>query len=150
MFVTELEMSRKFESFLKQNFGTAYLKEQEGLFGIPDFVWYAKQEEDIAIVSFELKLRNWKRAAIQAFRYKSFSNASYVVIADETAHVAAENIEMFKKYNIGLASFDKNGEFLILFKPEAGIPYCGNLNQKIVHKVSSSKKKAKNAQVLLS
>lgn len=150
MFVTELEMSRKFESFLKQNFGTAYLKEQEGLFGIPDFVWYAKQEERVSIVSFELKLRNWKRAAMQAFRYKSFSNASYVVIANETAHVAIDNIETFRKYNIGLASFDKTGEFQILFKPEADIPYSRNLNQKIVHKISASRKKAKNVQMLLS
>ncbi len=73
MFATEQEMSKMFEKFLKDNFGNAYLKECQGLFGVPDFVFYAKEQGSISIVSFELKLYNWKRAAKQAFRYKSFS-----------------------------------------------------------------------------
>ena len=78
MFATEHEMSKRFEKYLKSNFGNSYLKEHQGLFGVPDFVFYAKQQQEISFVSFELKLKNWKRAAKQAFRYKSFSNISYV------------------------------------------------------------------------
>lgn len=76
MFDTELEMSILFEKFLKANFGNTLLKECQGLFGIPDFVFYAKQNEEVSIISFELKLKDWKRAAKQAFRYKSFSNVA--------------------------------------------------------------------------
>ncbi len=56
MFDSEQEMSIKFEKFMKVNFGNAYLKECQGLFGIPDFVFYNKKEQNISIVSFELKL----------------------------------------------------------------------------------------------
>jgi len=96
MFQTELEMSLMFEKYLKANFGNAYLKECQGLFGIPDFVFYIKQKQEISIISFELKLKNWKKAAKQAFRYKSFSNISYVVLSSKSANAALNNLELFK------------------------------------------------------
>lgn len=74
MFTTEQKMSLLFEKFLKLNFGNTYLKECQGLFGVPDYVFYAKQDQELSIISFELKLKDWKRAAKQAFRYKSFQN----------------------------------------------------------------------------
>lgn len=150
MFATEHAMSIKFEKFIKTNFGNAYLKEKQGLFGIPDFVCYSKQENDIAIVSFELKLKNWKQAAQQAFRYQSFSNITYVVIASESANSARLNIDLFKKYNIGLATFDINNDFKIMFKPQSSIPYSENLNQKLIASVRLSRKKAKNIMSLAS
>ena len=150
MFETELEMSLLFEKFLKMNFGNAYLKECQGLFGVPDFVFYAKQKQEVSIISFELKLKNWKKAAQQAFRYKSFSNISYVVICSKSANAALNNIKIFEKYNIGLAKFDTNSDFEILYKPELGIPYSDNLNQKLVDTVFFSKKKSKNIESLFS
>ncbi len=150
MFETELEMSLLFEKFLKVNFGNTYLKECQGLFGVPDFVFYAKQKQKISIISFELKLKNWKKAAKQAFRYKSFSNISYVVICSKSASAALNNIEIFEKYNIGLAKFDSNSDFEILHKPELGIPYSDSLNQKLVEIISTSKKKSKSIESLIS
>lgn len=147
MFETELEMSLSFEKFLKSNFGNTYLKEQPGLFSVPDFVFYAKQKQEISFVSFELKLKNWKRAAKQAFRHKSFSNISYVVISN--ANAAINNIDLFKKYNIGLASFDNNSYFKILFRPKISEPYSENLKQKLVDTIAGSRKKAKNIKKLL-
>lgn len=150
MFETELEMSLMFEKYLKANFGNAYLKECQGLFGVPDFVFYAKQKQEVSIIAFELKLKNWKKAAKQAFRYKSFSNISYVVLSSKNANAALNNIELFKKYNIGLAKFDINSYFEILYKPELGEPYSDNLNQKLIESISSSKKKSKNIETLIS
>jgi len=147
MFATEQEMSKQFEKYLKTNFGNTYLKEQQGLFGIPDFVYYAKQEEEISFISFELKLKNWKQAAKQAFRHKSFSNIAYVVIS--SADAAMNNIDLFKKYNIGLASFDSSNDFEILFKPEHNEPYSERLKQKLVDTVARSRKKAKNFYTLI-
>ena len=149
MFETEHEMSLLFEKYLKSNFGNTYLKEHPGLFGVPDFVFYTKQQQGISFVSFELKLKNWKRAAKQAFRYKSFSNIAYVVIGIDSANAAMNNIDHFKKYNIGLASFDSNNLFEILFKPELSEPYSESLKQKLVETVSGSRKKSRNIKTLL-
>ena len=143
-------MSRHFEKYLKENFGNTYLKEHQGLFGIPDFVFYAKKEHDFAFVSFELKLKNWKRAAKQAFRHKSFSNASYVVLGSKTAKTAIGNIDFFKQYNIGLATFDNKNIFEIHFKPELNEPYSSSLKRKLVDTVTGSRKKARNIDTLLS
>jgi hypothetical protein len=148
MFETELEMSRHFEKFLKVNFGNAYLKEQQGLFGVPDFVFYEKKEHGFTFVSFELKLKNWKRAAKQAFRHKSFANASYVVLSSSSANVALDNIDFFKQYNIGLATFDHNNLFEIHFKPGLNEPFSENLKRKLVVSVAGSRKKTKNVDTL--
>jgi hypothetical protein len=149
MFATEQEMSIMFEKFLKAKFGDTYLKECQGLFGVPDFVFYAKQEQEVSIISFELKLKNWKQAARQAFRYKSFSNIAYVVLSGKNANTALNNIELFEKYNIGLAKFDTNSEFEIMYKPKSGTPYSENLNQKLVDSISCCRKKSKNFETLV-
>jgi hypothetical protein len=149
MFATEQEMSLLFEKFLKANFGNAYLKECQGLFGIPDFVFYDKQKQEVSIISFELKLKNWKKAAKQAFRYKSFSHIAYVVLAGKNADVALNNLELFEKYNIGLAKFDIDSDFEILYKPELNIPYSENLNQKLIDTIGSSRKRSKNLKALV-
>lgn len=149
MFATEQEMSRMFERYLKANFGNTYLKECSGLFGIPDFVFYSRDNKEISIASFELKLKNWKRAAKQAFRYKSFSNISYVVLSSESAGTALNNIELFEKYNIGLAIFRKDNELEIYHKPETGKPFSESLNKKLVSSISNSRKKSRNFQTLV-
>lgn len=149
MFDTEFEMSVMFEKFLKSNFGNSYLKECQGLFGIPDYVFYAKQNKKISIISFELKLKDWKRAAKQAFRYKNFSNVSYVVLPSNNADAALNNIDVFEKYNIGLAKFDCDSEFKILFKPENSKPYSEDLNTKFIERIATSRKKAKNFEYFI-
>jgi hypothetical protein len=149
MFITEQEMSVQFEKYLKANFGNAYLKECKGLFGVPDFVYYSKQKEEISIISFELKLKNWKRAVKQAFRYKCFSNIAYVVLPSKNADAALTNIVMFERYNVGLAIFDQNSDFEILHKPRVDKPYSETMNQKLVDTIGSSRKKSKNVDVFL-
>lgn len=148
MFETELEMSLQFEKYLKSNLGNTYLKEHSGLFGIPDFVFYTKKEEDFSFIAFELKLKNWKRAAKQAFRHRSFSNVSYVVLESNYANSALNNIGFFKQYNIGLATFDSTNYFKIHFKPEVNEPYSENLKKKLLATVVRSRKKSKNGLVL--
>jgi hypothetical protein len=149
MFATEQEMSKMFEKYLKTNFGNTYLKECQGLFGVPDFVFYAKENQDISIISFELKLKNWKRAVKQAFRYKSFSNITYVVLSAANVKAALSNIDIFEKYNIGLAKFGKENDFEILYKPLLDNPYSENLNLKLKENIGSSRRKFKNIDTLI-
>lgn len=144
MFASEQDMSSKFEKFLKENFGNAYIKEQAGLFGVPDYIFYSKSSDEILIISFELKLRDWKRASIQAFRYNNFSNLSYVVLPLQNINSAINNIDHFEKYNIGLASFNGGDDFEIIYKPQNRAPYSELMNQRVKDSVVSSRKRAKS------
>lgn len=60
------------------------------------------------VISFEAKLRNWKKALTQAYRYKRFSNYSFVLLDEKYINPALKNISLFKKYNIGLISMKGN------------------------------------------
>lgn len=148
MFETEWEMSRSFEKYLKMTFGNSYLKEQSGLFGIPDFVFCIPEQEKYAFISFELKLTNWKRAAKQAFRYKSFSHASYVVMDNKKGKAAIGNLDFFKRYNIGLATFEDEGLFKIYYKPQLEEPFSTQLNSKLIKSIGRSRKKTQNTEIL--
>jgi len=149
MFTSEQEMSIQFEKFLKTNFGNSYIKECQGLSGIPDFIFYTKIKKEVSVISFELKLKNWKRATQQAFRYRSFSNIAYVVLSNDSIHSAIKNIETFEKYNIGLASFNMANIFKVIYQPEFSIPYSENLNQKLIESIGINNKKTKNIRILI-
>lgn len=71
MFETENEMSVLFEKFFRSTFGNAYIKECKGLSAIPDFVCYVKEPDNVAIISFELKLINWRKAATRTKPYST-------------------------------------------------------------------------------
>lgn len=105
------------------------LVEPKGLFGIPDLLIAnrKKGESDgkgITIIAFEMKLRNWKQALFQAFRYRAFSNISYVVLDHDYANPALKNIEKFQRSNVGLVSIDQKGHVHSHFKPANEEPYC--------------------------
>lgn len=59
-------------------------------------------------VAIEAKLYSWKRALKQASRYKWFSEHSFVFLPKENIGPAEKNIEMFKKFGVGLASVCKD------------------------------------------
>lgn len=150
MFKSESEMSLYFEKYIKTNFGNTYFKEYSGLFGIPDFVLYTKSDENIGIISIELKLKNWRRAIKQAFKYRSFSHISYVVLDKNSLTSAVHNIDYFKKYNIGLAAFNSESGLEILHKPEFSEPFSEQQNLKLIQSISSHRKRRKGTKVLSS
>lgn len=73
-------------------------------------------------VAIEAKLKNWKRALNQAFRYKWFASKSYVVLDSKYITPALVNIDEFKKYNVGLAEINKQGCLKIYFNPKSQKP----------------------------
>lgn len=110
------------------------LVEPKGLFGIPDVITVqtqTKSKRKLTVFSFEMKLRNWKRALTQAFKYKAFSEFSYVVIDHYHSGSAIKNITEFKKANIGLLSIDKNGRIYCHVKPVKEEPYCDTVRQRL-------------------
>jgi hypothetical protein len=148
MFSSEKEMSKLFERFIRVAFGNAYVKEFAGLFGIPDYIFYDKKNNRVDVVSFELKLANWRKATTQAFRHKSFANISYVVLDTHQAQAALKHLELFEQYNIGLAFFGKNREFFIAHKPKPEEPYSAHLYQKFSDSILKCRKRTRNFEWL--
>lgn len=70
-----------------------------------------KQPQPIAkkIASYEAKLKNWRRALEQAYRYKDFSNQSWVIMDEYHISPALEKLKEFSSRNIGLASINTRG-----------------------------------------
>lgn len=115
------------------------VQEPKGLFGIPDLLIVRSHKPNAkraSIIAFEMKLKNWKRALIQAFKYRAFSNKSYVVIDEDKAHLALRNLEKFHRSNIGLLSVSTNGEVISYFEPSFDYPFCDHYRQKLANLVS--------------
>lgn len=140
-YTTERKMSKDFESFLKTNVGATFFKEVQGLFGIPDYVYFEKNKDEVNIVSFELKLTNWKQAMIQAFRYRGFSDQVYVVMPEDAIERAIVHSDQFETYGIGLASFSPNC-FSIVISAQKHTPYSQTLREKMMERVKRSRKKS--------
>lgn len=96
----------------------SYINKQDIFYRIKN-TYQHQIEETIAI---EAKLKNWKRALHQAYRYKWFASLSYVVLDCKNINPAIRNIHEFKKYNVGLATIAKNGNLDVLFKPQSEAP----------------------------
>nr|WP_320060044.1 hypothetical protein [uncultured Bacteroides sp.] len=60
-------------------------------------------------IAFEAKLRNWKKALMQAYRYKWFADYSYVILDEAHSKVAIENLPLFEKLNVGLLTISIDG-----------------------------------------
>jgi len=71
----------------------------------------------VEICSFELKLKDWRRALYQATRYRSFSHRVFVVMPSERANVAFRYQDSFRKANIGLVSHNATGDTKVLIRP---------------------------------
>jgi hypothetical protein len=103
---------------LKKLLLDSYIKEQDTFFNIRDS-YKSITSKTIAI---EAKIKNWKRALNQAFRYKWFASQSYVVLDSKYANSAISNIAEFKKINVGLAEINIKGELTIHHKPKSEKP----------------------------
>jgi len=137
-------MSLKFSNYIIQKSQTDLIKifkEVKGLVGIPDYLIYYNNK---MIISIELKIKNWKKGLEQAFKYRTFSNMSYLIIADDWLYLAKSNLRLFKKYNIGLASFDNCSNFKVFFHPKYDNPfstfYLELLNKKLLSNESAMQK----------
>lgn len=144
MFDTELRMHKYFGEFLKEKICSKYIDytyEVENLFGIPDYVLFEKTQKNIRyVISIELKLKNWKQGIIQAFRYKNFSNDVYLMIDEKYIKPALNNIDIFKKYNVGLASFSIDKKFVIYFMPISEKPHSKFYTENLIKELEKEKK----------
>jgi len=78
----------------------------------------------VEICSFELKLKNWHRALYQATRYRSFSHRVFVVMPANSAYVAYQHEDLFRKANVGLVAHDESGQSRVLVRPKKRSPHA--------------------------
>lgn len=75
----------------------------------------------LQFISYEAKLKDWKKALLQATLNKKFSSHSYVILPIENAQkINDKKLKYFKLYNIGLIGVSQN-ELQYLFKPKKQI-----------------------------
>lgn len=122
--LVEFSLPLIIEEFRVENNKVDYVQEPKGLFGIPDVIIFNGK-----IVAIEYKLKNWKQAMKQAYRYQSFSDETYVVLDDKYVEVAKNNIDMFIKFNIGLGAVDSN-KVKFYYKPVNKKPFNNKLSKK--------------------
>lgn len=72
--------------------------------------------------AIEVKLKDWKRALKQAYRYKWFAEYSFVVLDSHYNKAALKNLDLFIKYNVGLASISREGVMQRHYSPKRQEP----------------------------
>jgi hypothetical protein len=119
-------------------------------FGVADFIWFVwrstpQSQEGSAfeyrsrfrrgesLLAFEMKLRDWRKALGQAYRYRYFADSAFVVLPPEAAATAKEHLEVFRKLGVGLWSFDKRKESIRrLHTPRSGTPLSSKARERAV------------------
>jgi hypothetical protein len=87
-------------------------------YGIADFVWmdYGQGADGAAtepvLTSFEMKMKDWRRALSQAYRYSYFADRSIVVVPTDVADRAQGHLHIFERLGIGLWSYDPKAEYI--------------------------------------
>ncbi len=93
-------------------------------------------------IAIEAKLRNWKRALNQAYRYKWFSQKSFVCLPSNTIKPASKNIDIFKKMGVGLIEVCKQNGIKILYNPRPKRPISKEmsilLNECVLNELQTS------------
>lgn len=72
--------------------------------------------------AIEAKLRDWKRALLQAARYREYAAQSWVLLDDSSVRPALENLPQFERLNIGLASISRKQHVIAHYLPALASP----------------------------
>ncbi len=73
-------------------------------------------------IAVEVKLNSWRRAMYQASRYKDFADESWVVLDAEQSSSALVHLDIFRRFNIGLATLSDRSELRIAVRPRFQLP----------------------------
>ncbi len=68
----------------------------------------APEQSHSTVRAFELKLDNWKKGLMQAYRYKFFSDSSILVLPSEKLSPALKHIDAFFNLQVGLWGYNQD------------------------------------------
>ena len=83
---------------------------------------FVKRMDSYYVFSNKYELRNWKKALMQAYRYKWFADYSYVVLDEAHSKAAIENLPLFEKLNVGLLTISISGVIKKYYHPKKQKP----------------------------
>lgn len=133
----ESNFARAFEEKLPAAFPKSTLAIREfslSGYGIADLIVARPQRnspDKWHFTAIEFKLKSWKKALQQAYRYLYFSNQAIVVLPMEEVDNIAIDRDLFHLYNIGLWFFDKrSGSIVKEITPKSSKPK-GTVRDKI-------------------
>lgn len=111
-------------------------REVEGLFGVPDLILAYSGVDRVGrklvrTCAFEFKLSNWRRALVQAFKYRAFAHYSYVLLDRAHSGPALRSIDQFTTANIGLVTIDGQGHIEWHYRPKYRSPYAPALSRSV-------------------
>ena len=93
--------------------------------------------------AFEMKLGDWRRAMVQASRYRNFAHQSIAVIPMEKSSVAVEYLDTFRRIKVGLWLFDANtGVIRPVFTPRILAPRSSRYHMESLEKAATSARPA--------
>jgi hypothetical protein len=116
-------------------------------YGIADFVWMDYSERgkrsgiatrEPFLTAFEMKLKDWRRALSQAYRYSYYSDRAIVVLPTEVADRAQGYLHAFQRLGIGLWSYDpKSATINMRFTPSNAKAKNPVAREKAVRRISA-------------
>lgn len=123
-------------------------------FGVADLVWIGlvrgsesgefttlaleKQLRRRHLHAFEGKLKDWRRALQQAFRYRYFADKAIVVMPYKNADAALANLDAFGHSSVGLWTFDAVTETIRgHYTPTRVRAFSSEARKKAIHLLSS-------------
>lgn len=65
---------------------------------------------DPTIRAFEVKLSDWRKGLMQAYRYRFFADASILVMPDDKKHLVEPFLATFRQLNVGFWAFNGSTE----------------------------------------
>jgi len=123
---------------------TLKLLESESLIIYREGKYYSNEKYSAALegsIAIEAKLKNWGRALKQAYRYKWFSQKSFVFLPNKNIKPALGNLELFIKYQVGLAGIDIENGITVYFDPLENKPFSNKmyklLNEHLINDLNS-------------
>lgn len=75
-------------------------------------------------IAIEAKLKDWRRALKQAYRYKWFAEISFVCLPESYIKSALTNLDEFKRYKVGLVQYSLDNSLDVIYKPRSQKPIC--------------------------
>lgn len=110
------------------------------------FFFPEKRYEEIAAksVAIEAKLKNWKRALHQAYRYKWFAERVFVCMPEQNIRPAVAHINQFRRMKVGIISINAEGDLRFIYSPRPSKPISKKmtvlLNEKLIATTDTSLK----------
>ena len=106
--------------------------------GVPDYVLYRYVPDTMHyLIAVEFKLANWRRALVQAFRYRNFANEAYVVLDEERGRRAVLNAEIFRAANVGLITINTSARIEVIHFPTPSIPFSAQFARAVAEEIAT-------------